>query len=185
MKENVRVLALSSGPIQHNKRVPLIGVVARAGGLVEGVLASFVDVNGSDGTQRIIKMLRTSQFREQVRIIALNGIAIAGLNVLDLEGLRRKLGVEVISLTKRKPHKRELLRAIKSFSKRTHEDTHARENFINSLKGNEFAEHDFYFQTTLPQKYAGKIAVKAWDLIRLSYLIARGIGPVLKSNLII
>lgn len=111
MKSGVRIAAVSSGPIQHRKRALLVCVIAREG-IIEGVLSGSVAVDGSDSAARIASMIKRSRFSDQAKLVALNGIAIAGLNVVDVQKVGKALGTKFTVMTRNRPRKTLLIRAL-------------------------------------------------------------------------
>lgn len=111
MKNGGRIAAFASGPINNRNKALVVCVIFRKKDL-EGVLSCFVKVDGFDSAQKIISMINRSRFNEQIRVIAFNGIAIAGLNVVDVYSIAKKFGVDFAVLTRRKPRKSLLVKAI-------------------------------------------------------------------------
>ena len=72
-------------------------------GTVDGLLVTRVRVDGTDGTDRVLAMLRGSPFLAGARAVLVDGITVAGFNVLDLERLSRRLRRPVVSVTRRPP----------------------------------------------------------------------------------
>lgn len=70
---------------------------------LDGVLSGFVHRNGSDATQQLIELVRSSQFARHVQAVLLQGIAVAGFNVIDLDALQQTLGVGVLVVMRRLP----------------------------------------------------------------------------------
>ena len=61
MKEQVRVLGIDDAPFSFDDgRVPIVGVVVRLPGYVEGVMTSEVAVDGDDADRAIIDMVLRS-----------------------------------------------------------------------------------------------------------------------------
>lgn len=51
----------------------------------------------------MIDAIRASQFEAHVRVVLLQGIAVAGFNVVDMHLLHEELEVPVIAITRRQP----------------------------------------------------------------------------------
>ncbi len=113
MKRGARIAAFSSGPIKRGSgaKVLLVGVVARQG-QVEGILSGRIMTDGDDSTKIMLKLVSGSRFRDQVKLIALNGVALAGLNIVDL-GLLKQRGYEYAVLTRYRQRPSLLIRAIR------------------------------------------------------------------------
>jgi uncharacterized protein len=82
--------------------VRVIGVVCSRT-RVDGILSNHVRRSGANATDRIVEMIETSQFREHVRAVLLQGIALAGFNVVDIHRLATTLDLPVLVVTRRKP----------------------------------------------------------------------------------
>lgn len=70
-------------PRAHRGDVLLVGTVCSRTRL-DGVLSARVRRDGSNSTDRMIAMVEGSQFAEHVRAVLLQGIAVAGFNVIDV-----------------------------------------------------------------------------------------------------
>ncbi|MCL5429905.1 MAG: DUF99 family protein [Candidatus Marsarchaeota archaeon] len=174
MKKGVRILAIACAPLKDGDTL-LVGVVSRAD-MIEGILSTRVKVDGTDSTEKISRMLNKSRFREQVRLIAMNGIGIAGLNIVDVKSLERRTDAKVLSVTRRRPHPRKLIDALKAFADMERESVSARMEMINQVKKlNEFRTVGFYAQTTLERNDAEKFVTESVKLVRLAHLIASGV----------
>ena len=119
MKAKSRFLGIDDGPIHfRDEEVPLVGVAVQAPSYIEGVLMSRAHVDGRDATERILTMVRRSRYREGLRMVFLNGIAVGGFNVIDVDALHRGLDVPVVTVTRRAPD----LEAIRGALRRKFED---------------------------------------------------------------
>lgn len=90
-------------PREHRGDVLLVGTVCSRTRL-DGVLSGRVRRDGSNSTDRMIAMVEGSQFAEHVRAVLLQGIAVAGFNVVDVHRLRSALGLPVLVVARRKPN---------------------------------------------------------------------------------
>lgn len=113
MKRDVRFLGIDDGPFHRRDRaVRLVGVVTRGPSYIEGVLSDEAEVDGTDATRVLVRMIRRSRFRPTVRCILLNGVAVGGFNVVDLDELHRQVGVPLITLARRRPNGASIRRAL-------------------------------------------------------------------------
>ena len=129
MKAKSRFLGIDDGPFHFgDDEVPLIGVAVQAPAYIEGVLMTRVHVDGRDATERILGMVRKSRYREGLRMLFLNGIAVGGFNVVDVDALHRELGVPVVTITRRAPD----LEAIHAALRRKFDDWEERWALIRS-----------------------------------------------------
>lgn len=174
MKAGIRIIGISSAPLIA-KRVLIVGLVYRSG-IIEGLISTFVTKDYDDATERIENMIKTSRFKSQIRIIALNGIAIAGLNIVDIFRLRRSIGVSTIILTRSSPHPRELIAALKGSSiakadltKRIRIIERAEKEPRSKIKG-------LYLSSDLEKNDQKKFAEDAFNSLRISHMIASGVS---------
>jgi len=93
---------------EHRGDVRVIGAVC-ARTRLDGVLATTVRRDGANATDRLIEVVRGSRFAEHVRAVLLQGIALAGFNVIDLARLADELGVPALVVV-RKPPRLELVK---------------------------------------------------------------------------
>ncbi len=111
------VLGIDDGPFStvNGACVPIAGAVF-AGTRLDGVLIGSVTKDGDDAAAAICRMVETSRFREHIRLIMLQGIALGGFNVVDAFALNHRLGLPVLVVARRQPDlngiKKALLTAI-------------------------------------------------------------------------
>lgn len=86
----------------HRGDVRVIGAVC-ARTRLDGVLATTVRRDGTNATDRLIEVVQTSRFADHIRAVLLQGIALAGFNVVDLERLSRELAVPVLVVVRKQP----------------------------------------------------------------------------------
>ncbi|MGD0510802.1 MAG: DUF99 family protein [Candidatus Micrarchaeaceae archaeon] len=176
MKRGARYIAIASGPKGRDSRTILIGVIFRDG-YIEGVLSGSVAVDGTDSTAMIIRMIEKSRFREQIRILVLNGIAIAGLNITDPKSLERKLGTKVVLLNRKKQNPKELINALRKFSISSGKNADRRIAIVSDYgKITPIKMSGVFVQCSLEPHYARKFAERAFEALRVAHMIARGIS---------
>ena len=173
------MLALASGPIYGRKRrrTLVVGVVGRAG-TVEGVLSGRVTIDGDDSSATAISMFRKSRFREQIRAIALNGIAIAGLNVVDVKRIEKATHVPVLVLTRSRPNVGEFMRALSIYQRTGVNDSERKRALIeNTNRERRFVKvSGFYVQSGLKAAELKGVVPVAFELLRLAHMIAKGVS---------
>jgi uncharacterized protein len=98
------VVGFDDGPFERDHRgdVVLIGTICSRTRL-DGVLRSRVRRDGRNATTRMCSMVKDSPFVDHIQAVLLQGIAVAGLNVVDLHGLAEGLGVPVLAVARRLP----------------------------------------------------------------------------------
>lgn len=86
---------------EHRGDVAIVGTVY-AGLRLEGVLVGRVRRDGANATEVLARLVTTSKYR-QLQLILLQGIALAGFNVVDVESLHRRTGLPVVAVSRRAP----------------------------------------------------------------------------------
>ena len=86
----------------HRGDVAVVGAVY-AGYRLEGVLCGKVRRDGANATAALTQLVLQSRFRPQLQVVLLQGIALAGFNVIDLPGLSRMLALPVVAVARRQP----------------------------------------------------------------------------------
>jgi len=102
----MRVIGIDDGPFNKfkDKHVLIVGVVMRGGLFVDGVLSSKAEVDGNEATKVLVKMINNCKFKPQLQCIFLNGIAVAGFNVVDIEKLNKKTKIPVVVVIRTNPN---------------------------------------------------------------------------------
>lgn len=95
----------------HRGDVRVVGVVC-ARTRCDGILSGFVRRDGRNSTDRMITLVAESNFAQQVQAVLLQGIAVAGFNVVDVHRLHDALGVPVVVVARRRPDLPRIRRAL-------------------------------------------------------------------------
>lgn len=104
MKKQVRVLGIDDSPFTfRTERALVIGVVARLPMYIEGIMRTEIAVDGCDANEAIIAMLERSRYREQLRLIMFDGVAVGGFNVIDIDRIYQATGVPCATVTRELP----------------------------------------------------------------------------------
>lgn len=102
IKKEIRIVGIDDAqfiPRKQGKTV-VVGIVFRGGYWLDGVMRTEVEVDGFDATEKVAEMIRASPHYRQLRIVMLNGITLAGFNVVDIRELFELIGLPVIALTR-------------------------------------------------------------------------------------
>lgn len=102
IKEQSKVIGWNEGPFDFGQEepTPLVGVITRGGGVVDGVLTKEIVVDGLNGTHLLSNAINESKHREELRLVVLAGITLAGFNVVDISKLSEKTNLPVLSVTR-------------------------------------------------------------------------------------
>jgi endonuclease V-like protein UPF0215 family len=115
IKQEIRVLGIDDGKFKpHTKgEVLVVGVVFRGGVSIDGVMHTTVALDGLDATEKLAGMINGSPHKRQLRLVMLNGVTLAGFNMVDLPKLHADTGLPVIALTQVKPDLDDIHTALK------------------------------------------------------------------------
>ena len=113
MKPQIRILGIDDGPFDFcGEKTSIVGVVMRLPGYVEGVMATDVEIDGLDSTDRILEMISKSRYMDGVKLILLDGAALGGFNVVDVLRIHRETGIPVATVTRDRPDYGEIEKAL-------------------------------------------------------------------------
>ncbi|RMD58520.1 DUF99 family protein [Candidatus Woesearchaeota archaeon] len=115
MRQEIRVIGIDDGPFFKFRegKTLIVGTLYRGGKMMDGLLSTTAQVDGSDSTTKIARMINRSKFRKQVRAILLDGITIGGFNVVNIQKLHEKTGIPVIAVVRRKPDIKKIIKTLK------------------------------------------------------------------------
>ncbi len=105
LKKEIRVLGIDDSPFKKFQKdnVLVVGTIFRGGIFLDGVLSTKVNIDGNDATKKITGMINKCKFKPQLQCIFLNGIAVAGFNVIDILNLNKKTKIPVIAIIRKMP----------------------------------------------------------------------------------
>ncbi len=105
LKKEVRIIGIDDVPFDKFKdlQTKIFGVIYRGGYFMEGVVSETINVDGSDSTEKIIKMIKGSRFYKQIKYIMLDGIAVGGFNIIEVSKLSRETNRGVVVVMRKKP----------------------------------------------------------------------------------
>ncbi|MEJ2242766.1 MAG: DUF99 family protein [Candidatus Bathyarchaeota archaeon] len=118
IKPEIRTLGIDDGCFIPKTKgtVDIVGVVYRGASWFEGFIHSMVTIDGLDAIEKIVSMVKTSSFYNELRVIFLDGISFGGFNVVDLNKLYCLLDLPVISVTREKPDLKSIKFALHNLS---------------------------------------------------------------------
>ncbi len=116
-KEEVRVLGIDDVRFDRGRqrKTLLIGVVMRGYKQIDGLLSTWIEIDGMDVTDKIIEMIRSSSHYYQLRIIMLSGVTFAGFNVADPYRIYEELSLPVIIVIDKYPDIEGTIHGLKKF----------------------------------------------------------------------
>jgi len=104
MKQQIRLLGIDDSPFTFTEKyTTVVGVIMRGGEYLEGIMRNQVSVDGTDATYICKEMIESTRHRKQLKAMMLDGIALGGFNVVDIEEIYASTGLPVITITRDKP----------------------------------------------------------------------------------
>jgi endonuclease V-like protein UPF0215 family len=182
VKEEIRILGIDDGPFTKNdKEVIVIGVVFRGGEFLDGVLRTYVTVDGLDATEKLSKMINSSRHRQQLKVIMLDGITLGGFNIIDVKKLYSETKLPILIVNRKPPD----LRSIKVALEKNFDDFEKRWKMIlnaGKIKEMKFEKFFVYYQNIgIDDDEAEEIlsiSIKHAQIpepLRVAHLIATGV----------
>lgn len=118
MKPQIRILGIDDSPFNFgDKRTCVIGVVMRVPSYIEAVLKTEVDVDGDDACEKLAEMINSSRYKEQLKLVMLDGVAMGGFNIIDIDDLHNMIDLPVVTVTREKPNFESMEKALKEHFK--------------------------------------------------------------------
>ena len=98
-------------PKHHRGNVKVVGAVFATERL-DGVLVGRVRRDGANATRELIRLVAGSKYAEHLQLVMLQGIALAGFNVVDVKELSRQLGLPALVVARHAPDTQAIRRAL-------------------------------------------------------------------------
>jgi len=117
IKKEIRILGIDDAPFTPRTSgiVMLIGTIFRGGTWLDGVLRTEISIDGSDSTDKIVKMICSSRNKDQLGVIMLDGITFGGFNIVNIKTIFEKTEVPVIVVMRKFPNFEKIKKALKRF----------------------------------------------------------------------
>ena len=114
MKEQIRLLGIDDSPFKFNEiYTKVIGVIMRGGSYLEGVISKRLSIDGNDGTNVCIDIIKKTKHRKQLKAMLLDGVTLGGFNVIDINEINNLTNLPVITITRDKPDFKKIKYALK------------------------------------------------------------------------
>jgi endonuclease V-like protein UPF0215 family len=112
-KLHTNVIGFDDAPFARDHRgdVLLVGTVCSRTRL-DGIVSGHVRRDGANSTAEMIRVIEASQFSDHIQAVLLQGIAVAGFNVVDVHALHAALGVPVVAIVRKQPDFASIRRAL-------------------------------------------------------------------------
>lgn len=116
VKPEIRVLGIDDSVFTPHSRevVDVVGVVFRGGYWLDGFMRTRVQVDGTDATEKLADMITHSPHYAQLRVVMLNGVTLAGFNIVDIQELHQKVKLPIIAVTRDKPDFGDIKKALQN-----------------------------------------------------------------------
>lgn len=106
IKKEIRILGIDDAPFdkRYDKTVLVVATVFRGGNYLDGLLSCYAAVDGNDSTVKLISLIKKTKHLKQLQCIMINGIALGGFNVIDINQLSKRTKLPVIVVIRRMPN---------------------------------------------------------------------------------
>ncbi len=122
LKSEIRILGIDDAAFESKsnrkpskRTTPVIGVVYRGGKFLDGVLRTDVTIDGMDATAKLVGLINNSRHKRQLRVVMLDGITLAGFNIVDIVKLHRATELPVLVVNRKMPNLTSVREALKNF----------------------------------------------------------------------
>jgi len=177
LSKNIRILAIDDSPPFSDSKGKmqslLIGIIYRDG-KIEGVLSTRVEVDGEDSTEKIIQMVKSSRFANQIQIVLTNSITVGGLNIIDIKQLYKEFSIPIVAITRHKPFVSKLEAAVNKLNCSIEEKNKKIEKIKNAGEPVEIKSK--------PHLFSQFVGINKYQLI--DFLNLFGIEPLRLAHLI-
>ncbi len=118
MKKQIRLLGIDDSPFTFtDKYTTVIGAIMRGGEYLECVLSRQISIDGTEATDICKEMIQNTKHRKQLRAAMLDGAALGGFNIVDIQQLYESTNLPIITITRDNPDFEKIKKALqKNFS---------------------------------------------------------------------
>jgi uncharacterized protein len=101
----VRIVGIDDGPFERGRRrdVQVVGAIYRGGQFLDGMVATKIRQDGRNSTDKLVEMVMKSRYFPQLHYLMLDGIALGGFNVVDIERLWEETKLPVLVVVRKRP----------------------------------------------------------------------------------
>ena len=110
------IIGIDDSPFEKGQvqPVPIVAVMMEGADLVEGIAFTDFPVDGDAATDYLATWIAGLRFHASLQAVALGGITIAGLGIVDPTELAARLGIPVLIVTRREPVDAPLIHALET-----------------------------------------------------------------------
>jgi len=114
VKQQIRILGIDDAPfVFSDTHTIIIGVVMRGGSYLEGVLSKQLTIDGSDATRLCEDMIQQTKHRQQLRAAMIDGVALGGFNIVDIDRVYETTKLPILTITRDKPDLEKMKQALR------------------------------------------------------------------------
>lgn len=114
MKSGIRLLGIDDSPFSHgDDEAFLTGVVYRGAEFVEDIRKLSIEVDADNATERVIELYESCDNTRQIKAVLVDGISLAGFNLVDIESVAETIDRPVIAVTSNEPRPEKFRDAMK------------------------------------------------------------------------
>ena len=107
------LIGFDDAPFSHDHTGPVKVVGTIFTGLyLTGVVIGEVEKDGADAAEKLARVVAESRFAEHVQLVMLQGIALAGFNVVDVFDLHHRLEMPILVVSRKLPDLAAIQRAL-------------------------------------------------------------------------
>jgi endonuclease V-like protein UPF0215 family len=140
-RRTIRVIGFDDAPfVRHAVEPVSVAGVVCAGTRFEGMIWGQVEADGWNATEVLCRMLLQSKFLPQIHLVLIDGISLAGFNVIDLPELAATVERPCVTVMRRPPD----MEAVE-FALRRLPEPEKRLNLLQRA-GTIYAHPPFFFQ---------------------------------------
>ncbi len=116
MSYRPHVFGIDDGPFDKtvDDNVPLVGVMTEGADLVEAVAVTEFPLDGDGAAEFLAEWVLGLRFASALHAVVFGGITIAGLAIIDIEALARRLGLPVMIVNRRLPENEPVIQALRA-----------------------------------------------------------------------
>ncbi len=114
MKKEIRILGIDDSPFSfEDEFADVIGVIMRGDHYIEGVLRTKIAIDGMDATEVLTELINETKHKGQLKLVMLDGVALGGFNIVDIDELNDQTGLPIMTVTREKPDFEKIKEALK------------------------------------------------------------------------
>jgi hypothetical protein len=119
VKKEIRILGIDDSPYKRkDKEVLVIGTIYRGGSYLDGLLSFKIKRDGRDATDKIIRTINKTKHKDQLQLVMIDGITLAGFNLVDIQEVNKKTKLPAIVIIRKRPKMKKFLLALKKINKK-------------------------------------------------------------------